>query len=140
MKTDNKLRVINIGLKGFTRAFEDTQTEYVDLNWQPPAAPLALLDKIDMLKQSQKVSAANAEAFKRLNNSDPFLIDVRKAEDVVDGLGKHVLYHAGPPVKWKDMCGPMRGAAIGACIYEGWAVDSKEAETRCKTGKIIFSP
>ena len=38
------------------------------------------------------------------------------------------------------MCGPMRGAIIGALIYEGMAKNPEEAETLAASDKIEYSP
>src|SRR5439155_708985 len=44
----------------------------------------------------------------------------------------------GPPIGWERMCGPMRGAVIGACIYEGWARDESEAVAMAESGALDF--
>ncbi|MFC2140062.1 DUF1116 domain-containing protein, partial [Bacteroidota bacterium] len=41
---------------------------------------------------------------------------------------------------WGRMCGPMRGAVIGALIYEGMAPDPKAAEKLASSDKIEYSP
>lgn len=38
------------------------------------------------------------------------------------------------------MCGPMRGAIIGAIVYEGWAKDIGSAEIMAGSGQIEFAP
>ena len=63
-----------------------------------------------------------------------------KALDVIPGMKKNLLLHAGPPVTWDKMCGPMKGAVIGALIYEGIASSTQEAEKIAASGKIEFSP
>ena len=40
-----------------------------------------------------------------------------------DGL----ILHAGPPIEWERMSGPLRGAVIGALLFEGLAKDEAEA-------------
>jgi hypothetical protein len=50
------------------------------------------------------------------------------------------LLHAGPPISWERMCGPMRGAVIGACIYEGWARDEAQATALAASGTLNFEP
>jgi hypothetical protein len=52
----------------------------------------------------------------------------------------NLVLHAGPPVTWDRMCGPMRGAVIGGLIYEGLARDRAEAEKLAASGKIDFEP
>jgi hypothetical protein len=50
------------------------------------------------------------------------------------------LLHAGPPIEWRHMCGPMRGAIIGAILYEGWAETAAEAEELASSGAIRLAP
>ena len=49
------------------------------------------------------------------------------------------LLHAGPPVTWQEMSGPVRGACIGACLFEGWAQDEQQA-LALLAGEIEFIP
>jgi len=58
----------------------------------------------------------------------------------VPGMTGRTILHAGPPIKWEDMSGPMRGAVMGACMYEGWAKTPEEAVELAKSGEIKFDP
>jgi hypothetical protein len=49
------------------------------------------------------------------------------------------LLHAGAPIEWPRMCGPMRGAMIGAVLYEGWADTPEAAEAMLARGDIAFA-
>ena len=51
-----------------------------------------------------------------------------------------MILHAGPPIAWAKMCGPMQGAIVGAIVYEGWAADVEAAEELAASGKIDFAP
>jgi hypothetical protein len=55
-------------------------------------------------------------------------------------MKKNLLLHAGPPIGWERMCGPMRGAIIGALMYEGMANNPEEAEGLAASGRVEFSP
>jgi hypothetical protein len=55
-------------------------------------------------------------------------------------MKKNLLLHAGPPIEWVEMCGPMQGAVIGALIYEGLAKDEEEARKLAASGAIGFEP
>ena len=83
---------------------------------------------------------ANKEALRRLVSATPKLTGMGKAIDVVPGMKKNMLLHAGPPVTWDRMCGPMKGGVIAALIYEGMAHTKEEAETLAASGQIEFSP
>ncbi|MFW5741273.1 MAG: DUF1116 domain-containing protein, partial [Myxococcota bacterium] len=59
---------------------------------------------------------------------------------VVPGMHDKLVLHAGPPVSWDRMCGPMRGGVIGGLLYEGLAQDRSEAEKLAASGDIEFEP
>ena len=86
------------------------------------------------------IEAANREALRRMEEADPVLVDVCKAADVIPRLGRHMILHAGPPIAWPEMCGPLRGAIAGAVLYEGWAPDLAAAEALAAAGGIAFHP
>jgi hypothetical protein len=89
--------------------------------------------KIDMEK-------ANQEAASRMLRSRPVLVDIATAGEAVPGLDQKTVLHAGPPVTWQRMCGPLRGAVIGALILEGLAGSRGEAEELAASGEIAFEP
>ena len=86
------------------------------------------------------IEQANKEALARILSGEPKLIDVQPAQDVISGLKERMILHAGPPIEWSRMCGPMRGAIAGAIVYEGWAPDLNEAEKLAASGAIEFHP
>jgi hypothetical protein len=88
----------------------------------------------------EMIEAANREALRRMEDADPVLVDVRLAADVIPRLGRHMVLHAGPPIAWPEMCGPLRGAIAGAVLYEGWAPDLAAAEALAAAGGIEFHP
>jgi hypothetical protein len=86
------------------------------------------------------IEKANQEALKKLLESNPVLVGLGRAIDDVPGMKKNLFLHAGPPVSWDRMCGPMKGAIIGGIIYEGMAETEEEAIKLAESGKIEFSP
>src|ERR1039457_2051783 len=70
----------------------------------------------------------------------PVLIGMAHAIDAVPGMKPNTILHAGPPITWDRMCGPMRGGVIGALLYERMAATPQEAETLAASGAIGFSP
>ena len=60
------------------------------------------------------------------------------AGEDIPGMTKKTILHAGPPVTWDKMCGPVRGAVIGGLIYEGLAANKEEAEKLAASGEITF--
>jgi hypothetical protein len=87
-----------------------------------------------------QIEQANQEALRRILSADPVLVDVVPAGDVLSGLGERVILHAGPPIEWARMCGPMRGAVAGIAVFEGWARDLNEAATLAEQGAYDFRP
>ncbi len=86
------------------------------------------------------IDKANSEAVGRMMESRPVLVGMGIARDVIPGMGEDVLLHAGPPITWDRMSGPLRGAIIGALIFEGRAKDAAEAEALVTGGKVNFEP
>ena len=64
------------------------------------------------------IDKANELASERMMSARPILKSVARARDVIPGMQDNLLLHAGPPIEWERMSGPMRGAVIGALILE----------------------
>ncbi|EKP95617.1 DUF1116 domain-containing protein [Thermaerobacter subterraneus] len=87
-----------------------------------------------------QVDTANAEALRRILEAHPVLVGVAPAGRVVPGLTEGVILHAGPPITWDRMSGPLRGAVIGGILFEGWARTEAEAAALVERGQIRFEP
>jgi len=88
----------------------------------------------------ETIEEANAEALRRMLAADPVLVDVIPAGEAMPSLGGRTILHAGPPIDWASMCGPMRGAVAGIAVFEGWAPDLKTATTMAAEGMFSFEP
>lgn len=88
----------------------------------------------------ERIEAANKKVMEIILNGQPTLLDIGVAEEVIPGMTKKTILHAGPPIKWEKMSGPLKGAVIGALIYEGLAVDEKEATELAASGEISYDP
>ncbi len=86
------------------------------------------------------IEKANKEAIERMQKSQPTLVGLDIAGNVVPGMKKKMVLHAGPPITWDRMCGPLKGAVIGGLIYEGLAKNEEEAIELAASGEIEFSP
>ncbi len=86
------------------------------------------------------IDQANRRAVDKMIAARPMLVGVAKAQDVVPGLHDGLLLHAGPPIEWPHMSGPLKGAVIGALIYEGLAADAQEATALVESGDVDFAP
>jgi hypothetical protein len=86
------------------------------------------------------IDGANQEAVDRMMDARPILKRVAAARDVIPGMQDNLLLHAGPPITWERMSGPLRGAVIGALLFEGLAKDEKQAEGMAASGEVQFEP
>lgn len=86
------------------------------------------------------IEKANQEAFEKLNTAQPVLIDIKFAHEVFPNFDKNTILHAGPPLQWSEMCGPLRGSIIGVLRYEGLAKTESEANALVESGDIRFYP
>ncbi len=86
------------------------------------------------------IEQANTQAVERMMEARPLLVGLGRARDVIPGMRDNLLLHAGPPITWERMAGPMKGAAVGALIYEGKAHDWDEAAALIESGAIEFAP
>ena len=92
-------------------------------------------------RAGEAIDRANAEAIARVMAATPVLTGVARARDVIVVLkGDDVLLHAGPPLTWDRMSGPVRGAVIGALLYERRARAEGEAAALAASGAIRFEP
>lgn len=137
--------VVSLGLKSFTEELQRQQVKVVHVDWKPPAGgDTKLLDLLDRLAEpalAAKIAAANDTAAEKMLQAQPVLVDLVPAREAIPALaGKKMLLHAGPPVAWAQMPGPIRGAVMGACVYEGWAKNIREAEQLAASGAVEFAP
>ncbi len=86
------------------------------------------------------IDEANRRATAAVLESRPVLVGTAPAADVIAGLHKHLILHAGPPITWARMSGPLRGAVIGGVLYEGLARDDREAQALVERGEVQFAP
>ncbi len=139
------LNVINVGIEMFSDDLKKQHVPVTHLNWTPPGqGNVAVIRALDQIEGNaalqEKIAAANAQALERIIQSQPVLVGYDQAINVVPGMTKNTILHAGPPVAWKDMCGAMKGAVTGALVFEGLAKDLADAERVAASGEVIFSP
>lgn len=84
------------------------------------------------------IDQANTTAVNRLMEARPILKSVASARDVIPGMKDNLFLHAGPPIEWERMSGPLRGAIIGAMLFEGIAKSEAEAASMVERGEVEF--
>jgi hypothetical protein len=133
-----KLSVGNLGIETFKTTLVSQSTKVIHIDWRPPAGgDLKLIKALELLNDP-RIEQANTKAFEIVNKAEPTLIGVKYAYEVVPKLDKYTIGHAGPPLKWADMCGPLQGAVLGGIVYEGLANNLEDAEKLVKNNKIKF--
>lgn len=131
--------VINIGLQAFAEDLATQGVAVTNLDWKPPMdLPAEVYARLNTNRQ--RIDDANRLALERINAGQPFLVGMGLARDVIPGMHENLILHAGPPITWDRMCGPMRGAVIGALLYERRASTPQEAETLAASGTIQYAP
>ncbi|HTP21837.1 MAG TPA: DUF1116 domain-containing protein [Solirubrobacteraceae bacterium] len=123
MRLDEAPAVVTAGLGLFTDSLTAQATDVTPVQWRPP---LPGTDQaLATVAADPRTAVANAEAVRRLTTSRPRLVAIERAGDAL-GLERGEFLHAGPPIAWADASGPVRGALLGAMVYENLA-DSIEA-------------
>lgn len=136
------LKPINLGLESFRESLAAQGVDAVAVDWRPPLEGYAGLTHT---RDGLDIDAANAEAVRRICAGRPMLAGMGIAREVIPGFAptgkaRMLITHSGPPIEWPRMCGPTRGAIIGALIYEGLAATPKEAAALAASGEIEFAP
>src|SRR5260370_2884642 len=132
------LHIINVGADLFADALTSEGVPVDRVAWKPVAGNSDTA--LSVLLDDPRVDHANQEAVQRMIAVRPRLVDVRPAGEVIPGMHQQLLLHAGPPITWERMSGPLRGAIIGALLYEGLAPDTAAAEQLAASGDIAFAP
>ena len=132
----SKPKIVNIGLAEFAETAEAFGSEALQVEWRPPAQGDSHLNEVLVRLEGHydQIAKANEAAVAKVLSAQPMWIDVGPALDVIPGFTKNTVLHAGPPVKWEDMCEPMKGAVVGGLIFEGLATTPEDALTVASSG------
>ena len=133
------LHAASAGVELFNDELERQGVPVERVDWRPPAAgsegSLARL-----APSAARIAEANDEALARLQSARPTVTGIGRAGDLVDAMDERTFLHAGPPIEWPDMSGPLRGAIIGAALYEGLADSPEAAADAAARGEYDFVP
>ena len=131
------LSVVNVGLGILAEGVRLQEAPLVDVDWSPPPEGIPWLTHTS---KGVSIQEANREVVARMMHGRPMLVGLDLARNVIPGMQENMILHAGPPITWERMCGPTRGAVMGALVYEGLADAPEEAEVMAASGDIIFDP
>jgi hypothetical protein len=129
------LNVVNVGLRAFAESLEAQAVPVTQVDWRPPRAP-----RLTRTRTGIDIEAANVEVVDRVAQGRPMLVGMGIAREVIPGYHDRLILHAGPPITWERMCGPQRGAVMGALVYEGLAQDEERAAELAAGGEVEFAP
>lgn len=136
-----KPRIINVGLESFNESITKYEGKSVQFDWKPMAGGnKKMIRLLTQLNRMEKIDEINRAVVEKMKSSQPFLMDIVPAKSVIEPLNEKVLLHAGPPITYGEMTGPMQGSCVGAVLFEGWAEDETSARKMLESGQIRFIP
>ena len=138
------LKVINIGTQFFYDALVAQDVKATQIDWKPPvkqsAEVLDALNKISSPELKEKIEAANDKAVHCIIDSEPYLVDILPAGEVIEGLDDYTVIHSGPPIDYENMTMLHRRGLVSACRFEHWAETDEDAIKLIESGKIKLLP
>ncbi len=134
---DGRPHIISAGLSLLADSAAQQGAQVTRVDWAPPM-PGTEADLAVVLTDPRR-AGANALAVRRMLGSRAQLVDVLTASAAL-GLGPGEFLHAGPPISWDRAAGPLRGALIGAALFEGHEVDQDHLEGEPDLGIFSISP
>lgn len=141
---NTKPQIINVGLQSFNESIREFGGKSEQFNWRPRAGGnkkmIKILNALD--DYEERIANENKKVTEKMKNAQPFLVDVVPAKSVIPELNdsQMTLLHAGPPITWSEMTGPMKGSCLGAALFEGWGKDEAEVRQLLEEGKVRFIP
>ncbi|NUR06128.1 MAG: DUF1116 domain-containing protein [Nocardioidaceae bacterium] len=129
--------VVTAGAQLFADTLVAQAVDVVPVLWQPPVSSPASVARV---MGDPRRPAANARALEAMLGAQAHLVDVRPASEAL-GLDRGEFLHAGPPIEWERASGPLRGALIGAMLFEGMAETPEAAERALAAGDgVTWAP
>ena len=110
--------VVTAGVSLFADALREQAAQVTEVDWRPPMGGTEA-DLARVIADPRR-EEANRTAVSRLLSAGAELVDVRPASEVL-GIERGTFFHAGPPLSWDRASGPMKGALVGAMLFEGLA-------------------
>jgi hypothetical protein len=129
------VELITAGADLFADAAERQAARVTRVDWLPPMSGTET--DLATVMAGPRRAAANSEAVRRVQAARAMLVDVVPAGEAL-GLGPRDLLHAGPPIDWARASGPLRGALMGAAVFEGLVDDPDDAGALVERGEITL--
>jgi hypothetical protein len=126
--------VATAGVSLFADSLRSQAVPVTETDWQPPLD--GTVDHLTTVMADPRRRDANSLALQRMTAAGADFVDVRPASEAL-GLERGTFLHAGPPLEWERASGPMRGALVGAMLFEGMAETPEQAEAALARGDGI---
>ncbi|HET8590051.1 MAG TPA: DUF1116 domain-containing protein, partial [Nakamurella sp.] len=136
--------VITAGIDLLADALRAQAVDVTTVDFRPPTVDPAdqagSAAALTAVLADPRLQQANRMAVQRMLGVRARLVDVLPASRAL-GLAPGQFCHAGPPITWDRASGPLRGALIGAMLFEQLASSPADAEAKLAAGDgISFSP
>ncbi|GAB4521029.1 MAG: DUF1116 domain-containing protein [Haliangiales bacterium] len=130
--------LVTVGADVLADALDAQGVAPTRVDWRPPV--VGCERALATIAAAPAVQPANREALRRMLAVRPQVVDIIPAHEAMPALTEGTFLHAGPPLTWERASGPMRGALIGAMMYEGLADTPERAERLADSGGISLQP
>src|SRR5581483_5850434 len=99
------LQVVNVGSDLFADTLIAQGVRVTRVAWRPAAGESD--EALHVLLTDPRIEQANQQAVQRMMAARPRMIDMQPAHAVIPGMHQHLILHAGPPITWERMSGPL---------------------------------
>src|SRR4030081_215844 len=137
---DSPMGVVSAGASLFAETLVGQGVPVEQVDWRPPAEGSRELAALLGRLWDAEIDEANQVALRRVLDARQVLVDVRPAGEVIPGMQRDMVLHAGPPIEWARFNAPVQAAAIGAIMHEGLASTAEMAEQMAARGDVRFEP
>jgi hypothetical protein len=138
------LSVVHLGLDGLVDGPRAAGAPVHVVDFQPPCGGdperMRWIEELHAPGLARAIEEANRLALERFLASQPHLVGLGIAREVIPGMAEDLFLHAGPPITWERMSGPLRGAVVAGLLLEGVAKSPEEAEKHAAQGRVRFDP
>ena len=129
--------VVTAGADLFAEDLRQQAVPVTEVEWRPPMEGTS--EALARIMADPRLAGANQLALERITSAEAELVRLAPASELLD-LQPGEFLHSGPPLTWDRASGPMRGALIGAMLFEGLAATPEEAEEKLAGPDISLAP
>ena len=90
---NSKLSVINVGVSDFAEPIIGSDAKVINVDWTPTGNDENVARALSLLVNRSEVEAANHRSFQRYLDSQPTLVGVKPAFQVIEGMSEKTIMH-----------------------------------------------